>query len=164
MAEENPQEPTQQEPENPPAEPTPKPAADPKSAEPAPKAPAPGSTVNRAKHERDMAKLQDQLDAKEEELKGYKGLKEEFEQWKADQEAEKINSALKAAGCHNLKAAAACLDDFDGDIEKLKEEMPYLFTSTDKSKSTGGKQKGSPNPEDERTKRYRDIFGLSEKE
>lgn len=127
--------------------------------------PAPGTTVNRQKHERDMAKLQEQLDAKDAELEGYKGLKDEFEQWKAEQETAKTESALKAAGCHDVVAASARLGEFDGDIEKLKEAAPYLFTSTDNSKSTGGKPKGTPDPEDERTKNMRKVMGLdTEKE
>ena len=70
-------------------------------------------------------------------------------------------SALKAAGCHDVVAASARLGEFDGDIEKLKEAAPYLFTSTDNSKSTGGKPKGTPDPEDERTKKMRETFGLT---
>lgn len=180
MADENPQDPNPQGPahQNPPAgnaqasQPaaTDQAAAAPTPATPAATGtqasqPAPGSTVNRIKHERDMAKMQEQLDAKDAELKGYKGLKDEFEKWKADQEAEKTSSALKAAGCHDVVAASARLGEFDGDIEKLKEAAPYLFTSTDNSKSTGGKHKGTPDPEDERTNRYREIMGLdTEKE
>lgn len=107
-------------------------------------APAPGSTVNRNKHERDMAKLQEQLDAKDKELEGYKGLKAEFEAFKAEQESAKAEAALKAAGCHDTVAARARLNEFGGDIDKLKEAAPYLFTSTDASMSTGGSQKGAP--------------------
>lgn len=102
----------------------------------------PDSTVNRVKHMRDVAKLQEQLDAKDAELEGYKGLKDEFEQWKAEQKAKEVGSALKAAGCHDVVAARARLDEFEGDIAKLKEAAPYLFTSSDNSKSTGGNPKG----------------------
>lgn len=121
--------------------------------------------MNAHKYQRDIAKVEAERDAAKAEAEGYKAFKDEFEKWKADQEAEKTRDALKAAGCHDVVAASARLGEFDGDIEKLKEAAPYLFTSTDNSKSTGGKPKGTPDPEDERTKRYREIMGLdTEKE
>ena len=103
-----------------------------------------GNTVNAHKHQREVQKLQDQLDAANKELEGYKGLEKEFHDYKASQEAEKVASDLKAAGCIDTVAASARLSEFDGDISKLKESAPYLFASTDKSKSTGGTQKGDP--------------------
>lgn len=139
--------------------PAPTPAAEPAPA-PQPAAPA-GSTVNAHKYQRDIAKVEAERDAAKAEAEGYKALKDEFEQWKAEQETAKTESALKAAGCHDVVAASARLGEFDGDIEKLKEAAPYLFTSTDNSKSTGGKPKGTPDPEDERTKKMRETFGLT---
>lgn len=139
--------------------PAPTPAAEPAPA-PQPAAPA-GSTVNAHKYQRNIAKVVAERDAAKAEAEGYKALKDEFEQWKAEQETAKTESALKAAGCHDVVAASARLGEFDGDIEKLKEAAPYLFTSTDNSKSTGGKPKGTPDPEDERTKKMREIFGMT---
>lgn len=139
--------------------PAPTPAAEPAPA-PQPAAPA-GSTVNAFKYQRDIAKVEAERDAAKAEAEGYKALKDEFEQWKAEQETAKTESALKAAGCHDVVAASARLSEFDGDIEKLREAAPYLFTSTDNSKSTGGKPKGTPDPEDERTKKMRETFGLT---
>lgn len=123
-----------------------------------------GQTVNRHKHEREVARLEAERDAALAEVEGFKGLKAEFEQWKAAQEAKESEAALKAAGCIDAVAASARLAEFDGDIDKLKEAAPYLFASADASKSTGGRQKGAPDPEDERAKRYRSIMGLTEKE
>lgn len=126
-----------------------------------------GNTVNAVKHMREVSRLkaqnqelQTKLDAAKEEAEGYKAIGDEFHEWKAEQEREKIDGALKAKGCHDTVAARARLDEFDGDIDKLKEAAPYLFTSTDNTQSTGGTQKGAPNPEDERTKKMRETFGL----
>lgn len=117
------------------------------------------------KHQREMAKVEAERDAAKAEAEGYKALKDEFEQWKAEQQAEKTNSALKASGCIDTVAASARLKEFDGDVAKLKEAAPYLFASSDKSKSTGGNPKGTPDPEDERTKNMRALMGLdTEKE
>lgn len=142
-------------------EPTPAttPAAEPATA-PQPAAPA-GSTVNAHKYQRDLAKVEAERDAAKAEAEGYKGLAAEFEAWKAAQEAAKVEGALKEAGCHDVVAASARLKEFDGDVAKLKEAAPYLFTSSDKSKSTGGTPKGAPDPEDERTKKMREMLGLT---
>lgn len=163
--------PAQQEPAQQQAEPTPAaqptaPAADPApAAEPAAQPAAPGTTMSVHKHQREMAKVEAERDAAKAEAEGYKKLEAEFAQWKADQEQAKTEAALKEAGCHDVVAASARLGEFDGDIEKLKEAAPYLFTSSDKSKSTGGNPKGTPDPEDERTKKMRALMGIdTEKE
>lgn len=127
--------------------------------------PAPGDTVNRRKHEREVSKLEAERDAAKAEADGYKGLKAEFEAYKAEQAKEKTEAALKAAGCIDTVAASARLGEFEGDVEKLKGAAPYLFASSDKSKSTGGNPKGTPDPEDERTRKMRSYMGIdTEKE
>lgn len=58
---------------------------------------------------------------------------------------EKVSSALKLAGCVNEKAAKALLDDYEGDVSKLKEECPYLFGGNADQRqkgSTGAKHNG----------------------
>lgn len=117
--------------------------------------------MNAHKYQRDIAKLEAERDAAKLEAEGYKKLEAEFAQWKADQEKDKAEAALKEAGCHDVVAASARLGEFGGDVAKLKEAAPYLFTSSDNSKSTGGKPKGTPDPEDERTKKMRETFGLT---
>lgn len=124
-----------------------------------------GETVNRYKHERDLAKRDDrikELEAENAKLKGQSedvaALAKRLDEMEANTKTEKVEASLKSAGCHNIKAAMACLDDYDGDVQKLKEGAPYLFTSTDKSKSTGGNPKGKPSDdEDEKLDR---AFGL----
>ena len=133
--------------------------------EPEPKEPPKGDTVNRYKHEREMSKLQkriDDLEAENNKLKGKEdsvaALEKRIDEMEAKAKTDKVTAELEAAGCHNIKAAMACLDDHDGDVAKLKEAAPYLFTSSDKSKSTGGNPKGKPS-DDEEEKLDR-AFGL----
>ena len=110
------------------------------------------------KHQREMAKVEAERDAAKAEAEGFNGLK-------AEQAKEKAEAALKAAGCIDTVAASARLGEFEGDVEKLKGAAPYLFASSDKSKSTGGNPKGTPDPEDERTRKMRSYMGLdTEKE
>lgn len=124
-----------------------------------------GETVNRHKHEREVSKRDDrikELEAENAKLKGQSedvaALTKRLDDIEANAKTEKVEASLRSAGCHNVKAAMACLDDYDGDVQKLKEAAPYLFTSTDNSKSTGGNPKGKPgDDEDEKLDR---AFGL----
>ena len=143
-----------------PAAPAAEPSPAPAEPAPLPAAPA-GSTVNAYKYQRDLAKVESERDAAKAEAEGYKKLAKEFADFKAEQAAAKTEAALKEAGCHDVVAAAARLKEFDGDVSKLKEDAPYLFTSSDNTKRTGGNPKGAPDPEDERTKKMREMFGLT---
>lgn len=160
-------EPTTTEPGQHQTDPEPAAQATPATADPAPaadaaaQATAPGSTMSVHKHQREMQRVEAERDAAKAEAEGYKGLKAEFDAWKAEQAAAKAEAALKAAGCIDTVAASARLTEFGGDVEKLKGAAPYLFASSDNSKSTGGNPKGTPDPEDERTKKMRETFGLT---
>lgn len=99
--------------------------------------------INREKYQRDIAakdkeiadlKAQVAEAAKTEE--GRKALEEKIAKLEADQKDERVTHKLELAGCRNTKAAKALLDDYDGDVAKLKEDCPYLF-SDGKSKQTG---------------------------
>lgn len=99
--------------------------------------------INREKYQRDIAakdkeiadlKAQIAEAAKTEE--GRKALEEKIAKLEADQKDERVTHKLELAGCRNTKAAKALLDDYDGDVAKLKEDCPYLF-SDGKNKQTG---------------------------
>ena len=115
-----------------------------------------GGTVNRHKHEREIGKLQEQikqLEAENGKLKGdsesIAALNKRLDEMESKAKAEKLEASLKAAGCHNVKAAIACLDDYDGDIGKLKEAAPHRFPSSYNSKRTRGNPKVKPGSGDE---------------
>lgn len=99
--------------------------------------------INREKYQRDIAakdkeiadlKAQIAEAAKTEE--GRKALEEKIAKLEADQKDERVTHKLELAVCRNTKAAKALLDDYDGDVAKLKEDCPYLF-SDGKNKQTG---------------------------
>ena len=138
--------------------------------------PTEGETVNRHQYERDVqrrdkeiADLKAQLKAQND-AKAAKGdetaqLRKEIEDFKSQLADEKLNAALAAAGCIDAKAAKACLDDYDGDVARLKEAKPYLFQAQEKKVlSTGGRPAGTPSPDDERVRRARSAAGLKPKE
>lgn len=105
--------------------------------------------INREKYQRDMkakddkiAELQAQLDEKVKTEQGRAALKDELDQLKAEMADERVSHKLEMAGCRNTKAAKALLDDYDGDVAKLKADCPYLFSDDKKTGSTGLKPDG----------------------
>ena len=105
--------------------------------------------INREKYQRDMrakddkiAELQAQLDEKVKTEQGRAALKDELDQLKAEMADERVSHKLEMAGCRNTKAAKALLDDYDGDVAKLKADCPYLFSDDKKTGYTGLKPDG----------------------
>ncbi|HIS39949.1 MAG TPA: hypothetical protein IAC12_03790 [Candidatus Aphodovivens avistercoris] len=99
--------------------------------------------INREKYQRDMAakdeeiaKLKAQIAEAAKTEEGRAALEEKITKLEADQKDERITHKLEMAGCLNPKAAKALLEDYDGDVAKLKEACPYLF-SDGKQKQTG---------------------------
>lgn len=105
--------------------------------------------INREKYQRDMrakddkiAELQAQLDEKSKTEQGRAELRDELDKLKAEMADERVSHKLEMAGCRNTKAAKALLDDYDGDVAKLKADCPYLFSDDKKTGSTGLKPDG----------------------
>ncbi|MEG2932726.1 MAG: hypothetical protein RR842_04030 [Gordonibacter sp.] len=125
-----------------------------------------GITVNKNKYERDIAKrdkeienLKSQIGEASKTEEGRKNLEVKIADLEKQVANTQVEADLKVAGCRNIKAAKALLEDYDGDVTKLKTAEPYLFTSKE-TKSTGGSQKGNPDPEDSRTRSLRKSMGL----
>lgn len=88
----------------------------------------------------------------------------ELKQASAD---ERIDFALQLAGCRNVKAARAVLDDYDGDVAKLKEAEPWLFAKHMGGDNAQGGKTGLPNAgaatdEGKTMAHWREIAGLTE--
>lgn len=108
--------------------------------------------INREKYNRDMAAKDEEIAelkaqiaeaAKTEE--GRKALEEKIAKLESDQKDERTTYDLKLAGIRDdkaVKAAKAMLPDYDGDVDKLKEDCPYLFSDGKKTGSTGLKHEG----------------------
>ena len=95
--------------------------------------------VNREKYARDMKAKDDKIAE----------LKKELDDLKAEMAGERVAHKLEMAGCRNVKAAKALLDDYDGDVDKLKEGCPYLFEGK-KAGSTGLKPEGGASDLDDK--------------
>ena len=92
-------------------------------------------------------------------------LKSENEKLKNQAASDRIDFALQLAGCRNVKAARAVLDDYDGDVEKMKAAEPYLFAAhTEQSGATGLPNAGTAGENGKDEKRWRKLVGLSPKQ
>lgn len=125
--------------------------------------------ISKGKYERDIAErdkriaeLQAKIDEAAATEKGRADLSAEIEKLKQEMADKDTAHKLENAGCLNVKAAKALLDDYES-IDKLKEECPYLFKQ-EKKGATGGKPAGAPNPADEMLERMRSIAGVKKKE
>ena len=123
--------------------------------------------INKERHDKEVAALQktiDDLQAKIDDAakteKARDELKKEVQEARDAIKEEKLNWQLEKAGCRNIKAARALLDDYDGDVSKLKTDCPYLFEEEKPSGSTGGKPGGAVDDSEKERKRMRKIVGL----
>ena len=69
------------------------------------------------------------------------GLRAEIAALKEQGESDRIDFKLQLAGCRNVKAARAVLDDHGGDIDVLKAAEPWMFADAPQ-RQTG--KTGSP--------------------
>ena len=91
-------------------------------------------------------------------------LKSENEKLRNRAASERIDFALQLAGCRNVKAARAVLDDHGGDVEKLKAAEPWLFAvRAEQSGATGLPNAGAANDDAKDEKRWRRLVGLPSK-
>lgn len=123
--------------------------------------------INKERHDREVAalnkrieELQAKIDDSAKTEKAREELKAEVQKARDEIAAEKLTWKLEKAGCKNTKAAKAVLDDYEGDIAKLKAECPYLFEE-EKKGATGLKPEGvSKGTEAEKADR---ILGIKKK-
>lgn len=126
--------------------------------------------INKERHDKEMAEkdakiaeLQAKLTEAAESRKGREDLQKEINNLRAEMADERLMHKLEMAGCRDTKAAKARLEDFDGDVAKLKEACPYLFGDDKKTGSTGGRNEGAPSDHDKRVAMAREAAGLPPK-
>lgn len=119
------------------------------------------------KYQRDMKAKDDEISKLKKQLEDAAGKADEGS--KAMDEVNKLRQELKdrdldmslaSLGCVDAKAARARLDDFGGDLEKLRESCPYLFRT---SGTSGVMPSGSGNQTaEDRRRRARAAAGLKD--
>ena len=123
--------------------------------------------INKERHDKEVAalnkrieELQSQIDDAAKTEKAREELKKEVQSARDAIKEEKINWQLEKAGCKNLKAAKALLEDYEGDVAKLKADCPYLFEEEAPKGSTGGKPGGALDDKSKREAKAVEAAGL----
>lgn len=124
--------------------------------------------ISKGKYERDLgerdktiAELRSQLDALTEQAGKAEQALADVDALRTQLADEKLDHALELAGCVNPKAAKAVLDDYAGDVARLREACPYLFQTPKQTGSTGARPGGAPDSALE--SRLDRAFGLKRK-
>lgn len=122
--------------------------------------------INKERHDREIAEkdakiaeLEAQIGEMTKTEEGRAQVMKELQDVRAELADERVSHALEMAGCLNVKMAKSVLDDYSGDVLKLKEACPYLFQQKQEG-STGLPPKGAPSTADERKKAARKAAGL----
>ncbi|MBQ9000633.1 MAG: hypothetical protein IJ087_02120 [Eggerthellaceae bacterium] len=92
------------------------------------------------------------------------GLRAEIAALKQQGEDERVEFALLLAGCRNVKAARAVLDDHGGDVDALKAAEPWMFAEAPAKATgkTGLPNAGAASDKDAQVKKWRAIAGLDD--
>ena len=125
--------------------------------------------ISKAKYQREKAAWEAKVADLQAKLDGKAGEDDRVAKLEADLKAmeerladERVAARLAAAGCVNAKAAKAVLEDYDGDVDKLREACPYLFRQERRqSGSTGGSPAGASH--EDRVRKARAAAGLPSK-
>ena len=94
------------------------------------------------------------------------GLRAEIAALKAQGESDRIEFKLQLAGCRNVKAAKAVLDDHGGDVDALKAAEPWMFADAPAKQAgkTGLPNAGAAKDDEKQKKHWRDLAGLNDEE
>ncbi len=125
--------------------------------------------INKERHDKEVADLQARIDDLTAKLNESAKTEESRKNFEAEAKAlreeladNKLSHALELAGCLDLKAAKVRLDDFNGDVSKLKAECPYLFQQQKKG-ATGAKPQGATDGAADRLAKARELVGVRKK-
>ena len=102
--------------------------------------------ISKGKYERDIATKDAKIGEAAKTEAGRAALEKKIAELKDDQAEIRTDYELKLAGCTDekkFKAAKKLVGDYEGDVDKLKADYPYLFAEDKKKGSTGKKPEGA---------------------
>lgn len=120
-----------------------------------------------AQYEKRIAELESQVAEAARSKEAEARLTAEIEALKKDQASQQLDFSLERAGVRNVKAARALLDDYEGDITKLKEAQPWLFVESKPSNApqqtgtTGLEPQGATGGDGDELAHWRELAGLT---
>ena len=123
--------------------------------------------IRAALAERDerIAELEAQVTEASKTVESAEALAKQIEELKASADEERVGFELRLAGARNVTAARALLAEHGGDVAKLKEAEPWLFSGAEsQGGATGLEPAGAAKADDRDMRRWREIAGLEDEE
>ncbi|MBQ9001837.1 MAG: hypothetical protein IJ087_08300 [Eggerthellaceae bacterium] len=113
-----------------------------------------------------IAELEAQIADAAKNAEAAEGLRAEIAALKQQGEDERVEFGLLLAGCRNVKAARAVLEDHGGDVDALKAAEPWMFADAPQKQTgkTGLPNAGTATDEGKQLKRWEKIAGLADDE
>ena len=111
-----------------------------------------------------IAELEAQIAEAAKTAEATKALKSQIEELKRQGESDRLDFELQLAGCRNVKAARAVLDEHGGDVATLKAAEPWMFKDEPARQSgkTGLANAGATADEGKQLKHFREVAGLTD--
>ena len=123
--------------------------------------------IHAALAERDqrIAELEAQVTEASKTVESAEALAKQIEELKASADEERVGFELRLAGARSVTAARALLAEHGGDVAKLKEAEPWLFSGAEpQGGATGLEPAGAAKADDKDMRRWREIAGLEDEE
>ena len=123
--------------------------------------------IRAALAERDerIAQLEAQVAEASKTVESAEALARQIEELKASADEERVGFELRLAGARSVTAARALLAEHGGDVAKLKEAEPWLFSGAEpRGGATGLEPAGAAKADDKEMRRWREIAGLEDEE
>lgn len=123
--------------------------------------------IRAALAERDerIAELEAQVAEASKTVESAEALAKQIEELKASADEERVGFELRLAGARSVTAARSLLAEHGGDVAKLKEAEPWLFSVAEpQGGATGLEPAGAAKADDKDMRRWREIAGLEDEE
>ena len=111
-----------------------------------------------------IAELESQVAEAAKTAEATEQLKSQIEELRKQGESDRLDFELQLAGCRNVKAARAILDEHGGDVSALKAAEPWMFFDAPQRQAgkTGLPNAGASADEGKTMKRWRRLAGLDD--
>ncbi len=118
-----------------------------------------------AERDQRIAELEAQVAEASKTVESAEALAKQIEELKASADEERVGFELRLAGARNVTAARALLAEHGGDVARLKEAEPWLFSGAEpRGGATGLEPAGAAKADDKEMRRWREIAGLEDEE
>lgn len=118
-----------------------------------------------AERDQKIAELEAQVAEASKTVESAEALAKQIEELKASADEERVGFELGLAGARSVTAARALLAEHGGDVAKLKEAEPWLFSDpAPQGGATGLEPAGAAKADNREMRRWRKIAGLEDEE